>query len=507
MTRHKGSRAARLGAAAFSALMTGSGIGALAQPAPAAQTPIPIGTDDLKRMRELLEAQSRRLDEQERRLEDEKKTIESLRAELDAIRAGSDVAAARAERTAPATPSPVLSAPEPQGAGDATLDSVRAAGLPKDEPLAAPRPAAAPPPAALETPAAPVAASRTEPEPPLFVAQGAMPQTPAPSATMLPNRPVGEAPQTMENPAADVTALPEGARVLTPAGRFVAEASVEYDRTSSNRLVFRGVEIVPGIQLGLIDANEVARDTVVGTADFRYGILDRLEVEARIPFLYRHDRLTVLSQQISPSVPASTQTTNLEGKHLGDIELGLRYQLNRGTQGGPIYVGGLRVKTTTGVGPYDVNFDSNGIATELGTGSGFWAVEPSVTMLFPSDPVVIFINVGYLHNFKQNVDKNIGNTHVGEVSPGDAIDTSLGFGFALNPQFSFSLGFSNTYILPTRTELGTTVQNSNSLEAGSLTVGLSYIFSPTLTLSSNFDFGMTADAPDMRVVFRLPYRF
>lgn len=189
------------------------------------------------------------------------------------------------------------------------------------------------------------------------------------------------------------------------------------------------------------------------------------------------------------------------------MEFMVRYQLNRALQGGPIYVAGLRVKSATGVGPYDVNFDSNGIATELGTGSGFWATEPSLTMLFPSDPVVIFANIGYLHNFSRNINKDIGTTHVGEVRPGDAIDTSLGFGFALNPQFSFSLGVSNTYIFWTRMELGATTQRSNSLEAGSLTMGISYIISPTLTLSSNFEFGVTSDAPDMRAIFRVPYRF
>jgi len=339
----------------------------------------------------------------------------------------------------------------------------------------------------------------------ILAAQQNPTQNPPPAGT-LPTTPVGEAPESAEMMEI-VNALPEGARVLTPTGGFVIENSIEYARTSSNRLVFRGVEIVPGIQLGLIDANDVARDTVIGAFDLRYGIFDRVEIEARVPFVYRHDRLTVLSQQVSPTVPAATQTTILEGRDLGDVEFGLRYQLNRGVQGGPIYVGGIRVKTRTGLGPFDVDFDSTGVATELGTGSGFWAVEPTVTMLFPSDPVVIYFNVGYLHNFKRDINKNIGTTPVGEVSPGDAIPFSMGFGFALNPQFSFSLGFSNTYIFETRTELGTIVTRSDALEAASLTMGMSYIFSPTLTLSSNFEFGVTSDAPDMRVVFRVPFRF
>jgi hypothetical protein len=326
----------------------------------------------------------------------------------------------------------------------------------------------------------------------------------APSA--LPTAPVGEAPEMME-PTAEVAALPEGARVLTPTRRLVVETSYEYALTSSNRLVFRGVEIVPGILLGLIDANDVVRDTVVAALNVRYGIMDRMEIEARIPAVYRHDRFTVLSQQVTPTIPAFTQELDLQGRDLGDIEFGIRYQLNRARAGGAIFVGGIRAKTRTGIGPYDVEFDSNGVSTELGTGSGFWAVEPNITMLYPSDPVVIFMNVGYIHSFGLNIDKDIGTTHIGQVDPGGAIHTSLGFGFALNPEFSFSLGFTNTFIFGTRSEIGAIVTRSNSLEAAALTMGLSYVVSPNFTVGGNFEFGVTEDAPDMRVLLRLPFRF
>ena len=143
-------------------------------------------------------------------------------------------------------------------------------------------------------------------------------------------------------------------------------------RQTSNRLVFRGVEIVPGILLGLIDANDVVRDTVVAALNLRYGIMDRMEIEARIPVVYRHDRFTVLSQQVSPTIPAVTQRFELNRRDLGDIEFGIRYQLNRARNGGAIFVGGIRAKTSTGIGPYDVEYDANGVSTELGTGSGFW---------------------------------------------------------------------------------------------------------------------------------------
>jgi hypothetical protein len=38
-------------------------------------------------------------------------------------------------------------------------------------------------------------------------------------------------------------------------------------------------------------------------------------------------------------------------------------------------------------------------------------------------------------------------------------------------------------------------------------MGLSFRLSERLTLNNFFEFGVTSDAPDVRVVFRLPYRF
>jgi hypothetical protein len=494
------SHSVRLGAAAFVVLATGStvtGINALAQPMSVSGPPAQDRADDLKRLRSLIEQQSRRLDDQDRRLEEQEKTIKSLREEIDAHGVSHVTAGDQLDKP----PLQTQSQPKAQ-VGYPALGAIRAAGLPPNVPLAV-SPLAAPSGTVQNVPSR---SAQNGSAAPVLVSQGnATPNAAEPNAA-LPSRPVGEAP-AMPAPMSDVSALPEGARVLTPARALTVEGSVEYDRTSSHRLVFRGVEIVPGIQLGLVDANDVARDSVIGTVDLRYGIFDRAEIEVRVPYWHRNDRLTVLSQQVSATTPAVTQTTNLQGDHLGDIEFNTRYQLNRALQGGAIYVAGLRVKSATGIGPYDVDFDSNGIATELGTGSGFWAMGPSLTMLLPSDPVVIYANAGYLHNFSRNINKDIGTTHVGEARPGDSIDTSLGFGFALNPQFSVSLGVSNTYIFWSRVELGATNQRVNSLEAGSLTLGMSYTILPTLALSANFEFGVTSDAPDLRAIFRVPYRF
>jgi hypothetical protein len=267
--------------------------------------------------------------------------------------------------------------------------------------------------------------------------------------------------------------------------------------------VFRGVEIVPGIQLGVIEANDADRDSVVATGALRYGVTSRLEVEARIPYVYRHDRVTTLAQRDE----TVSRTMELSGQQIGDVEVSARYQLSDVRPGRPIFVANVRVKPPTGLGPYDVGYDAFGVASDLATGSGFWAAEGGVTMLYPTDPAVIFASLNYLHNLPRDVDKTIGDSHIGRVEPGDSIGASLGFGLSLNPRFSVSFGYSHNYIFPTKTEIGTTVQESNSLQVGSLQMGWSFRLNERMTLTNNFEFGVTSDAPDMRVVFASPMKF
>lgn len=336
------------------------------------------------------------------------------------------------------------------------------------------------------------------------------PMGPAPTTTAAaaptPPRPVGEAPPaaTTEQKAREVAAIPERLGVLTPAGRFVFDPTVEYVRSSTNRLTFRGVEIVPGINLGLIEAGDADRDSVVGTLAARYGLSNRLEVEARVPYVYRHDRITT----VAAADRAVTRTMELDANDLGDVEVSGRYQLNSGDNGWPIFVAGVRVKSDTGVGPYDVDFDDFAVAKGLATGSGFWATELGLTMLYPSDPAVIYGGISYLHNFAGSVDKAVGNNiFVGEVDPGDGVNASIGFGLALNPKFSVSFGYSHHYIFPTDTEINNTTQSSNSLSIGALQMSLSYRLNRRLTLINSFEFGVTSDAPDMRLTVRAPYSF
>jgi hypothetical protein len=323
-------------------------------------------------------------------------------------------------------------------------------------------------------------------------------------ASSVPQQSVGVAPPPEQEITPKVSSIPEGQGVLTARGATILETSFEYTRSSNNRLVFRGVELIPGLQVGLIEASDVDSDTFIGTIAVRHGLSNRLEIEARMPVLARLDRIRITQLRNQGIV----REINLNGYEVGDAEIGLRYQLNaaKGPEE-PIYVANLRLKSNTGKSPFAIEYDEFGVAKGLATGSGFWGLQAGASFLLPSDPAVIYGGLSYLWHIPRRINKTIGGALIGRVDPGDAVSANLGFGFALNPRFSFSLGYNHSYIFPTKTEIGTTNQRSKGLQVGALAIGASYRLSERQSVNLGFEFGVTSDAPDMSLTLRLPLRF
>jgi hypothetical protein len=80
----------------------------------------------------------------------------------------------------------------------------------------------------------------------------------------------------------------------------------------------------------------------------------------------------------------------------------------------------------------------------------------------------------------------------------------MGFGFALNQRFSYSMGYQHQFLTETKSELGGTIQTSPSLHVGAFQFGMSYRLTPATTLSTAVEIGATKDSPDVRVTARVP---
>jgi len=301
-----------------------------------------------------------------------------------------------------------------------------------------------------------------------------------------------------DQPAADASRP----GVLTRKGVIVIEPTLEYQHTNLNSFVAGGVAILDTVLIGNIQATQASHDAYTYTLGMRVGLTDRLEGEARLPIMYRTDSVT--NTLVSTNTTQSTQDTHNTG--VGDIEGALHYQVNDGEGAWPIFVTNLRVKSDSGIGPFDVSRNALGVPTEGATGSGFWGIEPSVTLIAPSDPAVFFVNFGYLYNIGGNINKVYdANTNINSARPGGAYRFGMGMGVALNEKTSFSLGYQHDFIEATKVVFSnSTDYKSPTLSVGTMNFGVNWQIYDRMALNVNVGIGVTADAPDVHLMARLP---
>lgn len=340
----------------------------------------------------------------------------------------------------------------------------------------------------------------------------------ADSASDTSQRPVrvGAAPRQESSPPV-VAPLFDQPGILTPKGKYLLEPSVQYSYSSSNRVALVGYTIIPALLIGLIDVREVKRSTFTGALTTRYGLSNRFELEAKLPYVYRSDA-TISREVIVGS--ASERAFNSSGRDFGDVELAARYQLNDGGANKPYLIGSMRFKARTGKDPFEVvtdcvtrcvgNTTGTGLPLDLPTGSGFYSLQPGLTWLFPSDPAVFFGGISYTHNFKRsNISRQVlggEREFIGTVEPGGIFGINFGMGLALNDKSTFSMGVDLNSVGRTR-QNGTPVAASVRTQLASLLLGYSYRYSDKTTYSVTVGAGLTRDTPDLTVSLRIPMSF
>jgi hypothetical protein len=302
--------------------------------------------------------------------------------------------------------------------------------------------------------------------------------------------------------------------VLTPRHRLVLEPSMSYSYSSVSRVAIEGFTILPALLVGLIDVVEADRDTYMSSLSARYGLTNRFEMELRGSYVYRNDA-TRSRQYLTDSVEDSVFKGRGEGP--GDWELGMRYQFTRRKPTSPYVVGNLRFKARNGTDPFALATQSTlmggpKFSSELPTGSGFRSVSPSLTFIYPTDPVVFFGGVGYV--WTEEDDKGItydedGNPlGFGLVDPGDAVRLNFGLGLGLNDRSSFSISYQLDKFSKTFIETAS-IQDvvGSDVTVGKLLIGYSLKLPSGAPLNLAVGIGTTGDASDTDLTFRVPFTF
>lgn len=319
-----------------------------------------------------------------------------------------------------------------------------------------------------------------------------------------PAKPVGQAPDPKEQRPADIAPIFQQPGVLTPPGKFVIEPSIQYAHTTDNRVALVGFTVIPAITIGVIDIRRISRDVFTGAVTTRWGLTNRMEVEARVPYVYRND--STLTRQVgAPSVTDST--FDATGKGLGDVEFAARYQLNEGGADKPYYVGSLRLKTRTGKSPFATDFDdATRLPRTLPTGSGFYGLQLGLTSLIPSDPAVFFGGINYMHSFERNVGRGFGT-----IKPGGILGFNFGMGLSLNERATVSIGYDHATVFRSRQEDAANalrvIGPSSTAQLGTLLLGYSFRMDNRRNLNLSLGVGATREAPDVQLTLRYPMTF
>jgi hypothetical protein len=348
------------------------------------------------------------------------------------------------------------------------------------------------------------------------LAAASAPPTPNGSLQNQPNlERVGQAPEDEDRPI-ELAVLDGQGSVVTRAGQLTAELQLEYGRADRNRTVFRGIELVEAVLVGVFDINESRQDVITAATSLRFGITNRLEIGARFPFVYRSD--TSIIAPIAGSTPddaAATIDNSVTGRGIGDIEVSARYQLIDSHGGWPYLIANLQGVFPTGTDPFTIPRDSLGRAQRAATGAGFYGISPSVTAILPSDPVVLFGTLGYTFNLGRDVETRIPPVIINNIDPGDAVSASAGIGISFNPRTTINLGYAHSWVFGTKTVTslieptpqwpGMREAVSRDLQIGRLLFGVTYRVSDRASLNWSVELGATDDATDLRTVLRIPF--
>lgn len=298
--------------------------------------------------------------------------------------------------------------------------------------------------------------------------------------------------------------------------RLSFEAGVNYAHFDDARVNLSGFLALDAIFLGLISIDETTADVVTTDFTARLGINDRLQVDVNVPWLYRHTNFQSggAGGNASGLVEASTSDSGL-----GDISVGASYRLVTETFNRPDVVANVRVKAPTGRDPFGIELvevaGSEGnleIPEKLSFGTGVWSNSAGLSVLKTLDPMVVFGSVTYFRNWRGSFDdiEETTGDQPGSVKLGDAIQYGAGIAFALNERSSLSTSFTQRFVHRTKLRpLGGDWQSvvGSQANVALLNFGATFSLAEGVSLLTNVSVGMTADAPDMVIGVRLPFRF
>ena len=300
--------------------------------------------------------------------------------------------------------------------------------------------------------------------------------------------------------------------------RLTLENSIAYNRYDRKQLTLTGFLALDAIFLGNIAIENVESDTLTHNFALRYGLNPRLTLNLDVPYIARK---TVYQKGGAGGSAAAIAQEDTTGHGLGDVTFSGNYRLIAERERWPETVLTLGVTAPTGREPYGISWDvlerdDDGfirfaVPEKEPTGNGVWQANLGVSMVKTTDPAILFANAGYIHSVEasfDDLDNNPDTTNPGDVQLGRSVYFGAGVAFAFNERTSLSISVSDKLSARARTRyegqewLKVIGSDAN---AAMFNLGVTYALNQNTTLVSQLGIGLTPDAPDFSLVFKVPY--
>ena len=288
--------------------------------------------------------------------------------------------------------------------------------------------------------------------------------------------------------------------------RFTFDSGMSYSYYDRRQLTLSGFLALDAIFLGNINLDQSKASVATLDLTGRYGLTDRLNVEASVPYVWRDSRFVSAGAGGSSTAISEVE---MHSSGIGDASVAVYYQLVKESARRPDLVASLRVRAPTGRDPFGLKLiqpdgDNNNlnVPESLPTGTGVWSAAANVSALRTYDPVILFANLGYTIYRAQDFDDIspvLDQVSPAEVSLGNAFQLSGGLAIALNDRSAVSFSVASSLAAATHTRAPGGQQQripGSSSNATTLNIGATYALPSGWITNGQLSAGLTPDAPN-----------
>ena len=232
-----------------------------------------------------------------------------------------------------------------------------------------------------------------------------------------------------------------------------------------------------------------ASHTIVNTLSADYGVFNNLTVSASLPLVSKY----------ADSVEFSGLSHSV-----GDILVGARWQPFGMTREWPALTASAQVRMPTGRSPFE------GVAgQDVATGSGTWGFTLGLNANKISDPVALFGSLSITASLPATgLDQRRGSKVLTEVAPGTSVSFGFGMAYALSYTVTTSLAFQQSISgAPELTFADGSNVTTNTGTSAIISLGMGYRFSPTTTVNTTVNCGLTPESPNFGISVNIPFNF